>query len=333
MSVDPFALPGMITTSKTITADDVSSDDEDDNFAHIKSGPAKKAALREKERIRNLRAQSEGSKPSDETPPSAGNASEPHSANKRHRTAPSKRSTCSAAAGLSADTVDLSQEDANLQEQKAGVALQEQQARDRSRKRMQYALDDNDDEPSPPPGRDATGSRQGSASTAAARSARVWFKVMCDGTERIVSCGTDESLETFRKRAATAHGLSEGRAQLRFCDETLCGEPTPGVPIDLKRTPRELGLASGKPRIWVEEAAEQTIVLKLRRSGSAAPVELSVVPTASFRTIKEQYAQQHGAGLTLYQLRLDFDGDELADDETPASQEIEDSDLIDVIVT
>ena len=64
-SDDPFVAKGAIKVAKKITADDVSSDDDCGTNAWLKSGKDKKEALKEKERLANLRTQSEGTKPSD----------------------------------------------------------------------------------------------------------------------------------------------------------------------------------------------------------------------------------------------------------------------------
>ena len=64
---DPFELPGMIKERTIVNIDDVSSDDDGGTNAWLKSGPAKKKALAEKERIKNLSGQAEGTKPSHAT--------------------------------------------------------------------------------------------------------------------------------------------------------------------------------------------------------------------------------------------------------------------------
>ena len=55
--------PGMIKTRKIVELSDVSDDDDDDaNFVYLKTGAAKKTALRELQQKRNLLSQCEGQK-------------------------------------------------------------------------------------------------------------------------------------------------------------------------------------------------------------------------------------------------------------------------------
>ena len=58
--VDPFALPGMVTQRQHVTVSDVSSDDDEGTFAALKSGAARKDALKEKELLKAKKAQAAG---------------------------------------------------------------------------------------------------------------------------------------------------------------------------------------------------------------------------------------------------------------------------------
>jgi hypothetical protein len=71
MSIDPFKLPGLIEKRVVINPADISSSDDEGTSYALKSGKEKQKALREKERLRNLRAQAEGTKPSEPPAPAA----------------------------------------------------------------------------------------------------------------------------------------------------------------------------------------------------------------------------------------------------------------------
>jgi len=356
--VDPFALPGMIKTSTKISVDDVSSDDDDEADVWLKSGKEKQAALREREKQRNLKAQAEGTKPSDAEsstePASSAPSAEvemeevqpPPSSSKRRgsgRKAPAKRGKTRASPGA----------DVDLQEKAADLDRQEAALREVSRKRaLGFALDDADDE-LPAPSRGAR-SRGGAGSSAAASTGAgssrpdapartIWLKVLCDGVTHLVGGPLEATLEVsgILRKAAEAHGLDASRVVLRFCDGELNGgEPTPGAKIDLSKTPRELGLCErgegGPPRVWVEEVAQTFIKLKLRRSDKVE-VEVKVPPSGTVAALKLCYCQQHGTGITPAQVRMEVDGEALADAESLKTcvdgDALEDGDLVEVFHT
>ncbi len=359
--VDPFKLPGMIDKRATINPEDVSSSDDEGTNIWLKSGKEKQKAKQEKERRRNLREQAEGTKPSEpeaaapapsvevedvEPPPSASSTSSKRKAPAR-RGGRGRGSAAAASSAPASAAVDL-----DLQEEAEEITRKEAQALERGRKRAQSALEDDDDDDSParPGGGGGPSQRRraggagtaGAAGGGAARQALVWLKVRCEdsGVEHLVSCPAEASLADagLASKAASVHGLEASRLTLRHCDEALCGRPTPGAPLDLSKTARELGLGGGgeggPARVWVEERAEVLMSLKLRR-GQGAPVELRVPPTLSFGEIKQRWLQQHGGGLAPAQVRLELDGDPLPDAGTPRDangEALEDGDLLEVVV-
>ena len=102
----------------------------------------------------------------------------------------------------------------------------------------------------------------------------------------------------------------------------------------MNRTPEELGLVAHQ-QIWVEEAAEVLMTLKLHRSGSRDEdkVEMRVAPTASLNGLLQRYCEDYGDGsLMPDQLVLVWDGDVLAPDRTPLECDLEDDDLLELRV-
>jgi len=366
MSIDPFKLPGLIEKRVVINPADISSSDDEGTSYALKSGKEKQKALREKERLRNLRAQAEGTKPSEPPAPAAHAPSAdvteveppPSASSNSKRKAPARRGGRGggAAASSAAAAIDLSDEDLHdedLHDEAEQIKCKEAKALELSRKRASdFDLDDDEDgSPTPatrgsgPSQRQRVGAAAGTAGAAgaagAARQALVWIKVRSvdSDAEHLISCPAEVSLADagLASKAASKHGLDASRLHLMHCDEAMCGRPTPGAALDLSKTARQLGLTGGEggtARVWVEERAEVLMSLKLRR-GQGTAVELRVPPTMSFGEIKRRWLQQHGGGLSPQQVRLEIDGDPLPDEGTPRDangEALEDGDLLDVVV-
>jgi hypothetical protein len=362
-SDDPFALPGVIKERKEVTIDEMSSDDDDDDDTCLLSGQAKKEALREKERRKNLRTQTEGTKPSDahETNDDVTEVAPPGSgiAGKRARSGSSGNGECGSArrrggggAGPSSETYDdepspaLDARDRQLLAEDA--AIRERQASQLRKFKHAFELDDDDDEPAPSrtgqSGRQAARTKSGErglGSTVGGLGSTMWLTVHTYGLSKTMQCQKGSSLKSsdFLKRVADALSLDAERTQLR---RAVRGDPTeedlyqPGEALDSTRTPIELGLvplkAGDPPRhVWAEEAAEEVLRICIRRNGQST--HMSMAPTATFESLLSRYCAQHGGGgLTPAQCSLEFDGDVLRPKDTPAKHELEEGDLLDLRV-
>ena len=137
------------------------------------------------------------------------------------------------------------------------------------------------------------------------------------------------------KRIASELCLEESRIKLwhgaKKPDE-LTFEPRP---LDLTRTPQELGLVGLEAGlfmdVWAEEAAVTTIAIRLAKPGQKdAPVELNVAPDATIESVIAKYVAQVGGNLTPAKVQLEFDGERLANKATLTGCDIEPDDLIDV---
>ena len=352
MSIDPFKLPGMIEKRVVINWDDVSSSDDEGTSYALKSGKEKQKALREKERLRNLRAQTEGAKLSEPPAPAHAPSADvteveppPSASSSSKRKAPARRGGRGGGAAASSAAAAIEVSDEDLHDEAEQIKCKEAKALELSRKRDFDLVDDEDGSPTPATRGSGPSQRQrvggAGAGAGAARQALVWIKVRSvdSDAEHLISCPAEASLADagLASKAASKHGLDASRLHLMHCDEAMCGRPTRGAALDLSKTARQLGLAGGEggtARVWVEERAEVLMSLKLRR-GQGAAVELRVPPAMSFGEIKRRWLQQHGGGLSPQQVRLELDGDPLPDEGTPRDangETLEDGDLLDVVV-
>jgi hypothetical protein len=339
---DPFALPGMIMKRSVVNVDDVSSDEDYGTSAWIKSGQAKKEALREKERIKNLRQQSEGSKPSDgkqasdddveiiDMPSAGGHGRGGASSSGRA----SKRACLDAGASEPGST---SKEAEVLEE-----AQREKRAKQRAEKEKKRAklFGDDDDDEAPGRGQRASVSSSSGLGRAAAAplTKKLWLQVLCEGSDKaLVSCVSDVPLRTgLLPQVAKRVAIDEARLVLRkvLGDED---NPMPGGVIDLSRTPQDLWNGEERPLVWAEEQEIKLLTLNLARGGSLPDVKMRVEPNAKFASLLTQYCEQHGQDhgkgkLTPAQVRLIFDGDALPPNGTPSENDLEDDDRIEVVV-
>lgn len=310
--VDPIKLPGTISERKVLSLDDVSSDEDFGTNVMLKSGKDKKEALKQKQRLQNLRTQAEGTKASDVADaadaPSSASAPSP----KRGR-----NTGCNAAAGTSSDSPTI--EESVRMADKEESERKSKRAKEAQRMRAQLDLcDDDDDEP--PVRKKVAKARASAASTS-----RIWLHVECDGRDQVVSCPTNEPLRAgdFVQRVATMHALDPSRVVLRGSEG--------GPPLDMSRSPVELGLGASNDRIWTEEKVKELLTLKIRCAGEDVLMRIS--PTESFASLLQRYCAEHGDGtLTPARLHLDFDGEIIAPEKTPDTADIEDGDLIDLKV-
>jgi len=324
----------MIKKREIVRVEDISSDDDEGTNAWLKSGQAKKDALREKERIKNLRQQKEGTKPSDEgagqNPSAASSSTTVDPSPKRSRRG--QPSTCSAAVDVD-DDEEVDPADADLLAESAALERKARQARERQQHASKaFDLDDDDgDEDSPPQSRRKR-VRGGGASASSVSGAakpgmrRIWLKVLCDDNEETVGCVATAPLASGElvSRVAKILCIDSSRVVLRR-------EGDGAEALDLSRTPLELGLAEGSKRLVADEMVETKLSLKLHRAGESATMEIA--PTATFASLVERYCAEHGGGtFAPGQVRLVFDGEDLAPSQTPAGCELEDDDLIDVII-
>lgn len=116
------------------------------------------------------------------------------------------------------------------------------------------------------------------------------------------------------------------------------------VPIDLSQSPKSIGLdvgtiLRGTPVLGATEDAPSVpmetsldpdeITLKVQDGNLRHTKEFRIKKDAQFISLKENYARQFNIEDT-EKLTLMFDGDEIADNETPESLDIEDGFMIDI---
>ena len=340
--VDPFKLPGMITERQTVNIDDVSSSDDDDlgTFASLKSGAERKEALAKKERLQNER---EAAKEEEERGGTSGEGagaavdddddecqivelkhSPPKRGGKRTRSSP----------GRNGKSPELDPRDAELIAQDA--KQRQLQSAARQKLKAAFELDDDDDDNSPAVrsgGRGGTSGGRGGASGASATARKVWLHVHTDGSERPqpLALSRDQPIGAdFLKRVAD--GLALDAARIRLFRQPPSGDEGT-APLDLSRTPLELGLiaSGGTPvSVWAVESEVATIRVRLQRGSATA--EMDVPPNATIASLVEKYCALHGAGLTPAKVTLLFDGEALPSSGTLVQHEIEADDQIDVRV-
>lgn len=341
-------LPGTIHDRKRFTADDVSSDSEDEGFAYLAKGKDRKEKMRELERIRNLRSQNTGecaSDASDEdvdklgSPPAASMGirvgSSPGSASRADRLAKRQRGQGLAGAGQNVEGEEDCGEDAEDPELRTRRAALEASKAELNMTRSEWNIDDSDDDdceevagPSSSTGGFNVGSPSGrKAGRMTERSAFVAagqkLFVRCEGQEPVLLlCEWDAPLcNGFTAKAAETLGMLVDRIYLL----------QEGTPISLTRSPRDLGLQSGEC-LYAEERQTPILALQLRY-GAEAVQKMHFSMTTTFGSILQAFcAAGHCPGLSPAQLQLTFDGDNLDPLQTlDACDDIETDDLLDVV--
>ena len=341
---DPFAAPGAITTRQDVQVSDVSSDDDDGGtFAALKSGAARKDALKEKQRLKAEKAQAQSASASGPptqnvdddddddvsiVDPPPGSA-EPSS--KRARRSPGKQAASSSSSEFDARTAAL------VAEEKRQIARKH----DLLKSKSVFTLEDDDEEEEV----QVTGARpaRGGASSSAAASGgggggaarRVQLRVLADAAEPYtLFVPRDEPLGSGDFCAKVAGRLALDRERLSFWRTKPEDAPDGAAPLELTRTPAELGLAApagGTPAtLWAVEAAVKTLRVKVRHG--KAEVALDVPPATTFAELAAKFCAAHsGAAVSPAQVcLLNFDQDPMPPDETLAQNEVEDDDLFDV---
>lgn len=212
-------LPGTITQRQLVQASDSDDDEDFGTFALLKTGNEKKAALREKERLKNLQSMEIGGKAAEATEPPvvevpAATAASPKLSPKPpspKATAGAKRprrgagagraSRSKAAASNSPQVHDLDGEE-ELDEADRKLAQSNREIDERQRRmreQLQALDDDDDDEPSPAArGAGARGSSSSGRSGAFAPQS-LWLSIVAgrdgQGKRELMRCLTSQPLE------------------------------------------------------------------------------------------------------------------------------------------
>ena len=342
-------LPGTITQRQLVQDSD--SDDEEDfgTFALLKTGNEKKAALREKERLKNLQSMEIGGKAAEATEapvpevPAATAASpklspKPPSpkatagAKRPRRGAGAGRASRSKAAASNSPQVhDLDgEEELDEADRKLAQSNRENDERQRRMREQLRALDEDDDD-EPPPAARGGGARGSSSSgrSGAFAPESLWLSIVAgrdgQGKRELMRCQTSQPLEArLVQRIAASLGYLPERMALWAGERQL----------DVRRSALELGLVD-KQEVRVEELAPppppKGLKLKLSREGErdGQRVEMVHPPEATFGELLAAYCAQ--AGLQPAGYRLQFDGDTLPPTGTPADADMEDGDLVEVV--
>lgn len=358
---DVFALPGVITKRAEVNVSDVSSDDDEGTFAAIKSGPARKAALEEKQRLKAEKQEAASAAasaaPSSSAPTATpddddvvvieGASSAAGPASKRARRGSSKASPASGSSSKAAGkSPALDPHDKALIAEQSRLAAKSKELQNLKKS---FVLDDDDDDDEVEVTKPKRGANKAPAAGGASRGSKsVLFHVLTDGTDApaVLLVPRDQPIASgdFLRKVALELALVEGRVRL-WRDKPGEGGAQAGgssqVPLDTARSPEQLGLvpapgagAAHPVRVWAEEAAEETMKVKLRPHGGGrdiAPIEYDVRAASTFGELVAKYCSgAHGAGLTPARVYLDFDGDAMPPDDTLQEHDVEEDDLFDV---
>ena len=328
-------LPGTIAQRELVQDSDSGDEEDFGTFALLKTGNEKKAALKEKERRKNLQSMEVGGKAvateAPEVPAAASPKPSPKQPSpkatvgaKRPRRGPGAgRASRSKAAGKSPQVHDLDgEEELDEADRKLAQSNRENDERQRRmREQLQALDDDDDDEPPTPAARAGTSSSRSSAFAPA----HLWLTIVAgrDGQRATVRCQTDQPLEAkLLHRIASELGYLPERMALWAGERQL----------DVRRSALELCLAD-KQEVRVEELElpkpPKQLKLKLSREGEREHALILHPPDGSFGELLSTYCVK--AGLPPAGYRLQFDGDTLAPSATPADADMEDGDLVEVV--
>ena len=315
-------LPG--TISQRVMVEDSGSGEEDDfgTFAHLKTGNEKKAALKEKERRKNLQSMEVGGKAEAvEAPSSSAETAPPPTASPKPPPAGAKRPRRGrgAAKAPTPDKVvhDLDgEEELDESDRKLAKSNKEHNERLRRMRDTLQALDEDEDEDEALPA-----ARAGpSASAFAPR--HLWLTVVAGrgGRHILLRCQTDQPLE-----AKLVHRIA---SELGYLPEHMAlwvGPAQQERQLDVRRSATELGLVD-KQEVRVEEVEPpKGLRLLLSREGEREHAAILHPPDGSFASLLAAYCALKGLQTAAY--RLQFDGDTLSPSGTPAGTELEDDDL------